>query len=155
MASAVLSNSFLRDGVWQSEIENVFASAGVGISGVVEGSQFTGEFFENLQHAIEVLVGVCGHETRANDGLAVTNGWVDCGCGKNSLFKEALGKDEGLRLAADEDGNDRGLRRADLEANALETLVHLAGVFPKLIDAPGLFLHEFEGFFNASDDRWS
>ena len=71
-----------------------------------------------------------GHEARANDRLTVADGGVNRGRGEDSLLEEALGKGKRLRLASDEDGDDRGLRTPDLESDRPEPLVHLARVTP-------------------------
>ena len=93
-----------------------------------------------------------GHEAGADDRLAVTDGGVDGGGREDTLLVETLGKGEGLRLAADEDGDDRGLRRTDLEADRLEPLVHLAGVLPELVDPLGFGLHDLERLEHSADD---
>ena len=71
-----------------------------------------------------------GHEARADDRLSVADGRVNRGRGEDSLLEETLGEGEGLGLAADEDGDDRGLRTPDLESDRPEPLVHLARVTP-------------------------
>ena len=92
------------------------------------------------------------HETGANDRLAVTDRRIDGRGGENPLLVETLRKGEGLCLTADQDGDDRGLRGADLEPDRLEPLMHLAGVSPEHLDPLRFLLHNFQGLENAPDD---
>ena len=95
---------------------------------------------------------MCGHETGSDNRLSITHGWIDCGYCKDPLLKEALGKGKSLGLAANKDGHNRALGRADLESDRLEPLVHLAGVPPEQLDALGLGLHDLEGLEDTADD---
>ena len=92
------------------------------------------------------------HETGSDNRLAITNCGIDRGRGKDPLLKETLGKGKCLRLASDEDRNNRRLGCADLEADRLEPLVHLARIAPEQFDPLGLGTHDFKRLENSPDD---
>jgi len=93
---------------------------------------------------------VRGHVAGADDGLPAADSRENGRRGEDAVVEKPLGEEEGFLLVADEDGNDRRLGRADMETEGAETLVHAAGVFPELHDAPLFLLHDLERLENTA-----
>ena len=95
------------------------------------------------------------HETGANDGFSITNGWVDSGYGEDPLVKETLGEGKCLGFATNEDGHYRALRGSDFKPDRLEPFMHLASIAPEHLDALWFRLHDFKGFKDSTDNGGS
>lgn len=122
----------------------------VNVGRVIKGAKLAREFFKYVENLVQILVGMVGHVAGAHDGFAIAHSRIDGRCRENALLEETLGKLESFGFAADEDGNDRGAGGANLEADALEALVHLAGIFPEHLHALGLLLHDLKGLEHAA-----
>jgi hypothetical protein len=98
---------------------------------------------------------VTRHKTGANDRLAVADGRVDRGSGKDPLFKKSLSEGKGLGFAADQNRNNRRLGGADLETNGFEALVHFARVAPKQFNALRFGPHDLQCLEHTTNDGGS
>ena len=108
--------------------------------------EFPRDTLESLEHVFELLRGVGRHVAGADDGLAAAHRGINGWRGDDTVVEQTLGEEKGFLLVADEDGDDRGFGRPDVETEFTEAAVHAAGVLPEFDHAPLLFLHDLERF---------
>src|SRR3989338_6574017 len=67
---------------------------------------------KNIEGAIQVLLGVCGHVACANDGAPLVGGGKDEGIGVDSLVKEFFPNYQCIEILANNNGNNGRVAQA-------------------------------------------
>src|SRR3990172_10253628 len=87
-----------------------------------EDAELAGDGAELLKRLLDLLRSMRRHAARAENALPARHGGVDHGVGVDAVLDERLPEDNRHVLVADVDGDDRRLGRANIVAQALQSL---------------------------------
>src|SRR5271157_4234104 len=116
----------------------------------VQNHKLAGGLFEDVQCLVDLGAGVFAGHDGADAGLAFGDGREGDSGGHDSGVEEGTRKIHSPAAVADDDGRDgrfagRGGNAADVEAEAAEFGLEVAGVVPEALDALGLVFEKIEG----------
>lgn len=95
-------------------------------------------------------MGMCGHESHADEGLVARHSGGDDGRDEDAVFEEVVGDGESLGIVADKEGDDGGGGVANLKTQILEGFEGVALVVPEGGIAFGFAAHDVERFEHRS-----